>query len=347
LAYLLVIASFVFINCGNEPPEDFYDGTPADDSAIVNLLNAHPDLLETEDLYAPSIIGVSLPAVSFPVADSYYRNTNPIIKQHVDSIALELTASTRFQDLWYAKDTTCTVYLWDTFTVIGSIHWDKKYSGYYDSITVGPGGDTLKQLKTVNIDSTGGMDEISGIAAEGLRHLFFECKRDSTLPETLDGKIVYPIKDPREWQLKRISYGSYYFPNRGAERPTILTVFLQKGTDIDTIYSSNTDTLYAGHVMNRFRSVDSLLQYTDGDSVIVTVNLSTLSPILSGDCAYYVVFDGKRYQLANGTGTVVLDAIAVGIHNFYIEVVANAALSYIDPPKDYQASVWLIPIDIQ
>jgi hypothetical protein len=347
LAYLLVIASFIFINCGNEPPKDFYDGTPADDSAIVNLLNANPDLLETADLYDPLIIGINLPAVSFPVADSYYRTTDPIIKQHVDSVALEMTATTRFQDLWYTKDTACTVYLWDTFTVIGSIHWDKKYSGHYDSLIIGPSGDTLRQLKTINIDTVGGMAEISGIQAEGTRHLFFQPVRDSTKPETLDGKIVYPIKDPREWQLKRISYGSYYFPNRGAERPTILDVILQSGTRYDTIYSSNIDTLYPGHVMNRFRSVDSLLQYGSGDSVTVTIDLSTLSPIAAGNCTFYAVFNSERKQLANGAGTVVLSATAAGIYNFYIEVVANDALYYIDPVKDYQASIWLIPFEIQ
>lgn len=349
LAYLLVIVGFVMINCGNEPPEDFYDGTPADDSAIVNLLNANPDLLETADLYNLPIIGINMNAVSFPVADSYFRSTPTVEKQHLDSITLDLTDTTRFQDLWYAKDTTCTVYLWDTFTVIASVHWDKKYVGYYDSISVGPSGDTLKQLKTIVIDSTGGYSELTGIAAEGLRHIFFEPKRDSALPETLDGNVVYPIKEPREWQLKRISYGSYSFPNRGAERPTIDNVVLDFGTRSDTIYSSNTDTLYAGHVMNRFRSVDSLLQYTIGDSVQVTINLSDLTPILADNCSFYAVFNGKRVRLANSTGTgmIALDAAAAGIYNFYIEVVGNDALYYIVPAKTYQASIWLVPLDLQ
>jgi len=347
LAYLLVIASFVMINCGNEPPEEFYDGTPADDSAIVNLLNANPNLLVTADLYNPAIIGIDIAAVSFPVADSYFRNIEPIKKQHIDSIALDLTDTVRFQDLWYAKDTTCTVYLWDTFTVIASYHWDMRYSGYYDSISISPSGDTLRQLKTIVVNDTGDTDEITGIAAEGLRHIFFEPKRDSTKPETLDGKIVYPVKDPREWQLKRISYGSYYFPNRGAERPTIETVFLQTGTHVDTIFSSNTDTLYAGHIMNRFRSVDSLLQHGKKDSIIVTINLSTLTPIVAGNCSFYAVFNGERVPLANGTGTIVLNATTAGIYNFYIEVVGNDALYYLQPVKTYQASVWLIPFAIQ
>jgi hypothetical protein len=241
------------------------------------------------------------------------------------------------------------VYLWDTFTVIASIHWDKKYTGYYDSLDIDTLlGDTLKSLKTIVIDSTGGYNEITGIAAEGTRHIFFEPKRDSTKPETLDGKIVYPVKDPREWQLKRISYGSYYFPNRGAERPIISDVILQTGTDLpDTIFSSNTDTLYAGHVMNRFRSVDSLMQHANGDSIRVTINLSDLTPILSGNCSFYAVFNGERVPLANGTGTIVLNATAAGIYNFYVEVVGNDALYYLQPVKTYQASVWLIPFEIQ
>lgn len=359
LPYLLMIVSVLVINCGNEPPEDFFEGTPADDTLINELLAANPSLLNTSEIFYNTYIPVQLDSIKFIIADQYYRTNDSIVKQHVNQCMLDLTETARFKDLWYAKDTTCTVYLWDTFTYILNVHWDKRKIGFYDSfVTDTVTHDTLyRMLKTIRIDTAGGYQEKVGLSAEGLRHIFFEAKRDSTaVPETLaSGQLKYPIKEPREWYLKRISYGTYSFPDRGAERPLITRTILTLGTRSDTILSSNTDTLYHGHVMNRFRHIDSLLEYTTAelanDSIRVVFALSSLTDTAKS-YSYYATANGvRRSGTASGTtsGSVYLNlsALTPGIHNIYFEVVQNDAYYYVVPEKDYAATVWLVPIRIK
>lgn len=359
IPYLLLIVSVLVINCGNEPPDEFFEGTPADDSLINGLLEANPLLLSTNKMFYPTYIPTSIDTgIEFIVVDQYYRTDDSIIKQHVDQCSYELTDTARFKDLWYAKDTTCTVYLWDTFTFIVNVHWDQRKIGLYDSFVVDTlTGDTLyRMLKTIRTDNTGGDVEMIGLAGEGLRHIFFDAKR-STVPETLEsGEVRYPVLDPREWELKRISYGSYYFPDRGAERPLMYRVILTLGTRVDTISSSNTDTLYHGHVMNRFRHIDSLLEYTAAelanDSIRVVFSLDPYLTDTAKSYSFYVTAnDVRKSGPASGTtaGSAYLNlaGLAAGIHNVYFEVVMNDAFEYVLPAKDYAATAWLVPIRIK
>jgi hypothetical protein len=338
------------INCGNEPPAEFFNGTPADDSAITSLMNANSILLKTNEMFVPTYIPIVIDTIRFSVSDSYFRTDSTIIKQLDDSCALNLTDTSRFTDLWYAKDTTCTVYLWDTFTIISLQHYTQRRTGYYFW-----NGDTGKKLDTVIVDNTPGNYEIDNVMAEGLRHIYFEPKR-STTPDTLeDGTIVYPIKEPREWVLKRISYGSYYFPNKGADRPLPNTITLTLSGRVDTIYASNTDTLFHGHVMNRFRHIDSLLEYatTDlaNDSIRVVIDLSAMTDT-SKLFSYYVAYEGQRRQMKSagkktGAGYINLSGLSAGIHNLYFEATLDDAYYYVKPAKEYTASVWLVPIRIK
>jgi len=352
LVCLLLAAGLFMINCGNEPAAEFFNGTPADDSAITNLMNANAIFLKTHEMFVSTYIPITIDTIRFFVEDQYFRTESTIVKQLVDSCALNLTDTSRFTDLWYAKDTTCTVYLLDTFTLISLQHYAKRKTGYY----FWPAGDTDKVMDTVFVDTTHGYYEIDNVVAEGLRHIYFEPKRDSTKPDTLeDATIVYPIKDPREWVLKRISYGSYYFPNKGADRPLLNIVTLTLHSRVDTIYADNTDTLFHGHVMNRFRHVDSLLEYPiadlANDSFRVVIDLGSLTDT-SKLYSYYVDFEGQRKQMKaagkkTGAGYINLSGLSAGIHNLYFEVMLNDAYYYIKPAKEYTASVWLVPIRIK
>ncbi len=362
LPYLLMIVSVLVINCGNEPPDEFFEGTPADDSLINDLLAADPTLLSTNQMFYNTYIPSSIDtAIKFIVVDQYFRTHDSIIKQHIDQCALELTDTARFTDLWYAKDTTCTVYLWDTFTFIVNAHWDKRRIGLYDSVVYDPiTGDSLYTMlrnSSIYTITTGGDIEYSGLTGEGLRHIFFDAKRDSTaVPETLaSGQLQYPIKDPREWFVKRISYGTYYYPDRGAERPLMYLTTLTLGSRVDTISSSNTDTLYHGHVMNRFRHIDSLLEYTeaelDGNPVQVHIELDPRLTDTTKSYSYYVTANGVRKSggagVTNGNVSVDLSTLTPGVYNIYFEVVMNDAFTYVLPAKDYAATAWLVPIRIK
>jgi hypothetical protein len=350
LVCLLLAAGLFIINCGNEPAAEFFNGTPADDSAITNLMNANPILLKTHEMFVPTYIPIVLDTIKFFVADSYFRTESTIVKQLDDSCALNLTDTSRFTDLWYAKDTTCTVYLWDTFTLISLQHYTLRKTGHYFW-----NGDTGKKLDTVTVDSTHAYYEIDNVVGEGLRHIYFEPKR-STTPDTLeDGTIVYPIIEPREWVLRRISYGSYYFPNKGADRPLPNTVALTLGGRVDTIFASNTDTLFHGHVMNRFRHIDSLLEYTTAelanDSIRVVIDLNSMTDT-SRLYSYYAAYNGQRKQMKSsgkktGAGYINLSGLSAGIHNLYFEAMLNDAYYYVKPAKEFTSSVWLVPIRIK
>ncbi len=333
---LLAIIAVIFINCGNEPPESFYNGTPKDDTLINAVLDAHAEFLQTDDLFLNSMVPVTMPAVTFPVADSYFKSESVLIKQHVDSLRDNVASKSRFKDLWYTKDTTCTVYLFDTFNLIREVHYDALYKGYYFWQ-----GDTGKKLDTVIVNLTGGYYSYDTITAEGLRHLFVEPVKERVFDNEL-GDSVWKIKEPREWVLKRISYGNYGLPNRGASIPNIDIVTLNTGARVDTIYGSNNDTLVFHHAMNRFCHIDSLLTYNSGDSVTVSV---TLSGTITGDlCTFFAMQDGKRTQLVDGTGKIAITGS--GIKNLVVEVIVSDGFYYVKPASSLLARFWLIPIRV-
>ncbi|HEC78218.1 MAG TPA: hypothetical protein ENI34_03635 [candidate division WOR-3 bacterium] len=320
LSLLLIVGMFI-ITCGNEPPESFYEGTPEDSTEIHGILNDNSALLVSEDMFDSMYIPVTLDPISFVVADSYFREESTIVKQHVDSCALRLTERKNALDFWFAKDTTCTVYLYDTFTVISLMHYDETQTGYYFWQ-----GDTDIQLDTVIVDSTPGYDELN-VTGNGYRHIFFD--RD----------------EEGNWQLNRISYGIYNFPAAGTDIPSIDQVILTRsdGTS-DTIIASSYDTLYTGHVMNRFRSIDSLLQYTDGETLSVKVVLG-FGTVVDSMVSYFALCAGSnRVELDGGTGSLVVNGS--GITNLYFESVVNAPYYYVLPPQDYKAQVWLIPVNV-
>jgi len=338
LLSLFAVVAIVLVTCGNEPPEEFFEGTPADDSAIIKVLEQNAILLNTYDQFVTAYIPTAMDTCVFKMEDMYFREDSTIIKQHINSSALRLSDTTRFRDLWYAKDTTCTVYLWDTFTIISEYHWDIRYTGLYFY----PPGDTDRIIDTILVDTTGGDDSTDNVAAEGLKHIFFEPKREAKVdPET--GDTLYPIKEPREWVLKKVSYGMYYFPNKGTERPTISTIYLTHGGITDSILYTNVDTTYTGHVMNRFRNVDSLFEFTTGESI--SVSLKVTGTIADSVCLFFATCNGNRKQLVNATGKVPISG--KGIVNLYFTAVLESYYYYKKPEKPYVATVWLIPIRVK
>lgn len=354
---LLVLAAMCLVTCGNEPPEPFYEGTPEDDAQIDAILtNDYPELLNTIDGFIDTYVYVNIPAVVIEDPDRILRADSPLIKQHIDSTRFVFVDSNRLYDRWYTKDTACTVYLVDTFTAEYWGHVDFRLVGHYDSLFIGVTGDTNYILNTIDTiipvgDEAYYMDTIVG---DGRRHVFFEPLRSETPvvdPET--GDTTYPLIEPLDWELKRISYGRYYYPTYGTDNPYIVYVILAVPSTgrADTILASSTDTLYTGHAMNRFRHIDSLLEYSVGDSVQVTIEL--LDDILAPKCAFYAVWAGgdtlyaQRRQLASTftTGSRgYLTANGAGIVNVYFEVVIKDSYYYVNPDKGYLATVWLVPV---
>ena len=351
---LLVVACMCILTCGNEPPEEFYEGTPEDDAKIDDILNNdYPELLVTTDGLLETytfIQAVSLPPVSFGDQDRLFRADSPIVKQHIDSSAFALDTLHRFYDRWYAKDTTCTVYLWDTFYVASLYHVDLVLVGHYDSIFIGPTGDTNYVLNTIDTIIPTPPDDYDSedIYGDGRRHIFLEPRRSTTPtvdPETDD--TTYAIIEPFEWQLRRISYGRYYYPTRGTDAPGVLRVLINSSSDplvVDTILNSNTDTLYTGHVMNRFKAIDSLLEYTGLDTLEVTIELDEETEAAGVVC--YAVCNDVRINLdpiaVGGRGFI--PVTGQGIVNLYFEAVFRDSYYYVNPNQGYFATVWLIPV---
>lgn len=335
---IFAIVALLFFGCGNEPPEEFYNGTPADDSAIGKLLDDYPEFIKTDDIFLDKYILVTMDSVTFPVADSYFKSESIIVKQHVDSIYDKIGSNTRFQDLWYAKDTTCTVYLYDTFNLIQEVHYDKLYKGYYFWQ-----GDTGKKLDTVIVSDTTGYYSYDTITVEGLRHLYVEPLKEMVWDKDLQDS-VWKIKEPREWTLKRISYGNYGLPNRGASIPSIylLTITSQSTQRVDTIWATNYDTLYQHHAMNRFCNIDSLLEYPSGDSLSLAVTLS--GTITSDLCLFFAIQDGKKVQLNGGSGKISITGS--GVKNLVVEVIVQDGFYYRKPASPLLARFWLIPIRV-
>ncbi len=357
LLILLVITALMMITCGNEPPSDFYNGTPEDSAAIITELNAHADFLKTHDLCTAAQCSVTVGAVTFPISDSFYKADSPLVKQHITMIGDTVSVLDRFQDLWFAKDTTCTVYLFDTFTIISQYDWDKKYTGHYkltidtivDTTQVPPDTtiDTIGVvLTTIDIDSSGGSDEFTSVYAEGLRHLFLEPLREMAIE---DGDTTYPLVDPREWILKRISYGNYYFPNEGADYPLIDRVTLGHADGrVDTIQDAVTDTLFTGHAMNRLKHIDSLMHFTAGETLDVAIVLGSIT-IDSTVSLFFVSGGGERSKVIDGHGKYVVPSTSssTGIMNLVFEVILKDSYYYLVPAKDYLANAWLVPVIVQ
>ncbi|KPK62520.1 hypothetical protein AMJ83_10755 [candidate division WOR_3 bacterium SM23_42] len=342
---LLVIAGLCLMTCGNEPPPEFYEGTPEDDDKINDILdNDYPELLITDDQFMVQYSAITLPAVTFGTADSFFRVDSPLVKVDVDSIADIVDDMQRFKDLWYAKDTTCTVRLFDTFDVSGMIHVTTRYTAHYDLPVLEYEIDSSQTpWETLSIDTTGWQIGTTDIDAtptydsedctcEGLRYIFLEPARSGE-----------EIIEPFEWILKRISYGIYGFPDRGAEIPRIdNVVFTVPGISADTVFVSNNDSLFTGHAMNRFKHIDSLLEYDSSTVLNVTVNLG--GTILAADCVFFASSGDGWSQLANGVGT--LTVAGSGITNLYFKVITRESYYYYFPNRGYFAIAWLIPVRV-
>lgn len=348
LVCLFALSLLIFSKCGNEPPEAFFEGTPEDDSAIVTLLEAHPEFLTTStpfDSGTVKYISCTFPGVTFPIVDSFFRADSPLIKQDIDSIGNLNTKLVRFRDLWYAKDTTCTVYLWDTFSVIANYHWVKRYTGHYDSAWVSASGETTWVLHTIKTDTTGNYDSIGTLTVEGCRHIFFEPKRDTATNE---------IIEPREWVLKRITYGTYYLPNRGAEYAPILSVYIESKARKDTILLYSYDTLYPGHTMNKLRSPDSLLEYSPNESLTITVNVYPYASDTAIFCfagcdtvrSYIPLFASNQSGIIC-KGPLVIKGESGKIVNMYFGVFTRAGYYYVKPEKSLAGVIWLVPVKIK
>lgn len=334
----LLAITLVFISCGNEPPEQFYNGTPEDDTLINALLDSHSEFLKTSDLFLDVYSRIDSFVVSFPVADSYFKTESVLVKRHLDSLRDKVVSSTRFKDLWYAKDTTCTVYLFDTFNLILEVHYDRLYEGYYFWQ-----GDTSKDLDTVIVMAAPGYASYDTITVEGLRHLYVEPLKERVWDEELQDS-VWKIKEPREWILKRISYGNYGLPNRAAGIPYIYyAIITSKNTaKVDTIWASNTDTLYQHHAMNRFCAIDSLLEYNAGDTLTISI---TLAGTITRDlCSFFAIQDSKKIQLIGGSGKIAITGS--GVKNLVIVAIVSDGLCYVKPASPLLARFWLIPIRV-
>jgi len=341
LLSLLCMVGILLITCGNEPPEDFYTGTPEDSTAIHQLLNSNPDLLVTEDMFDSIYTVVDPGQTPWYGQDSFFRNDSTIIKQHIDSCALKLSSRSDTLDFWFAKDTTCTVKIIDTFTVISEVHYDTLYTGYYFWPP-----DTMNDLDTVIVDTVPG-ERTRNITGNGLRMIFFDPVRELVEdPET--GDSVWAVSEPIEWQLKRISYGTYNFPAPGTDTPDIDTVFLERTNgDIDTIIASSYDTTYTGHVMNRFRSIDSLLQCRNGETLGVTVKLSIYS-VNPDTCLFFASCAGANRVELDTDSMLIVSGTSGSIVNIYFEaVIKDMAYFYVQPEKEYTSQVWLLPVKIE
>jgi len=345
LLNLLIIVGICIVACGNEPPEDFYEGTPEDIAAIDALL-ADADnsiLLVTEDMFEDAYDSLAMAALAFIPSDSFMRDDTFMVKHYLDQCATDLVTRNDTLDYWFAKDTTCTVYVIDTFDVMSLMHATVEYTAHYDlaiaestitniDTTVTPWDtiwsdpDTVGwRIGTVDIDSTP-YDDTSDLVGNGKKIIFFDYE---------DGN----------WELKRISYGEYNFPAFSTEIPDINTIILtRENGDADTIIASSTDSLYTGHCMNRFRAIDSLLEYDAGEILFVEITLRFGATVAVGDCELFASCGGARVNLGYNGDSLVLTG--EGITNLCFEAVLNETYYYVFPQKEYKAQVWLIPVNI-
>lgn len=342
LLNLLIIVGICIVACGNEPPEDFYEGTPEDIAAIDALL-ADADnsiLLVTEDMFEAAYDSLAMAAVAFIASDSFMRDDTFMVKHYLDQCATELVTRNDTLDYWFAKDTTCTVYVIDTFDVISLMHATVEYTAYYDlaiveidtiiDTLVTPWDTTIIvdtvgwRIGTTDIDSTSYYDT-SDLVGNGKKIIFFDYE---------DGN----------WELKRISYGEYNFPAYSTEIPDIYRIVLNHSGGSDTIIASSTDSLYTGHCMDRFRAIDSLLEYDAGETLFVEITLRSGATVAVGDCELFASCGGARVNLGYTAGR--LGLTGQGITNLCFEAVLDETYYYVLPQKEYKAQVWLIPVNI-
>lgn len=329
LLNLLIIVGVGIIACGNEPPEelDYYWGTPEDSAAIDALLDANTELLVTEDMFEDAYGSLAMAAVAFSQTDSFMRDDTLMVKHYLDSCATELVTRDSTLDYWFAKDTTVSVYVTDSFDVMSLMYATVEYTAHYDSAIIDTvTGDTVGwRISTTDIDSTPYYDAVD-VIGNGKRIIFFDYE---------DGN----------WELKRISYGEYNFPSYSTEIPEIETVILtRENDDADTIIASSTDTLYTGHCMDRFRAIDSLLEYDAGETLTVDITLRTGASVEIGNCELFASCGGARVNLGKTAGK--LGLTGEDITNLCFEVVLNETYYYVFPQKEYKAQVWLIPVNI-
>jgi len=338
LLNLLIIVGICIVACGNEPPEEFYEGTPEDSAAIKALLDADSNsvLQETEDMFEAVYDTLAMTAVAFIEADSFMRDDTIMVKHYLDLCATELVTRNDTLDYWFAKDTTCTVYVIDTFDVVSLMHATVEYTAHYDlpmyeiDSSVTPWDSTIVgwRIGTTDIDSTP-YDDTSDLVGNGKKIIFFDYE---------DGN----------WELKRISYGEYNFPAFSTEIPDINTIILtRENGDADTIIASSTDSLYTGHCMDRFRAIDSLLEYDVGETLFVEITLRGAT-VAVGDCELFASCGGARVNLGFTNNELVISRKSPdqGITNLCFEAVLDEIYYYVLPQKEYKAQVWLIPVNI-
>ncbi|MDH4212194.1 MAG: hypothetical protein OEV79_12190, partial [candidate division WOR-3 bacterium] len=323
------------------------EGTPEDIAAIEAIFtDDYPELLIVDEIFNDSLNSVNLADVEILWSEMVFSVDSPLIKQHADSCGLRLNNTPLervWDDMWFTKDTACTVYYIDTFDFSSLAHADLQIVGHYDSVVIS-GADTIWMIGTVDTIDIHYYAEPQPAIGDGRRLIFFDVIREWIEDPQNPGDSVYAVVDPRQWFLSKLSYGSYYFPIRGADAPYIDRVILARQNGLaDTILASNTDTTYTGHVMNRFRSIDSLLEYTSGDSIAVTVILG--GQWVVDECSFFVTTgDGPRVNILSSGSTVEL--IGGGITNIYFEVVKNDVYYCVNPLVDYKATLWLIPVVI-
>ncbi|UCG91557.1 MAG: hypothetical protein JSV97_10820 [candidate division WOR-3 bacterium] len=330
----------------HEAPDDgFFEGTPEDSAAIMDILNNdYPELLITDEVFNDSLNAVALAAIEILQSELYFLADSPLIKQHVDSCGLGLMDAPleHYWDLWYAMDTTCVVFLRDMFNFYSLTHADVKIIAHYDSMVIIE-DDTSWMIGTVDTIIESYYAPERAFIGQGRRVMFFDVIREMEIdPET--GDTVWAVVEPREWILKRVLYGTYYFPTAADDVPSIDRIILTRSTGvIDTIFSSVYDPDYNGHVMDRFRAIDSLLVYDNGDLLTVTVQLG--GQVSAADCVFFVtVGDSARVNIVTAGNQI--EVIGDGIANLYFEVVETSVYYYVNPEKDYKATMWLIPVRI-
>jgi hypothetical protein len=96
--------------------------------------------------------------------------------------------------------------------------------------------------------------------------------------------------------------------------------------------------------MNRFRAIDSLLEYTEFDTLEVTVEVDVTQAAdaicyaACGDTPARVSLDEDGHGFVQVTGQ--------GIVNLYFEAVIMDSYYYVNPNQGYFATIWLIPITV-
>jgi hypothetical protein len=341
----MVIAVMLFITCGTEPYEEFYEGTPEDSAAIMEMIADNSALETTDEIFKALYNAVATDPIEILESELFLRVDSPLIKQHVDSSGLELIDPPleHYYDLWYAKDTTCTVFIRDTFNFYSLMHYDLRIIAHYDSavidtITLDTTGWTIGTIDTLEGDYA---DELVALG-QGRRVVFFDVEREWVQDPDDPDDSVYAVREPIEWILKRVLYGTYDFPGASDDVPSITRIILTSMTtgEVDTIFRSSYDPDYFGHVMDRFRSVDSLLEYTDGEMLDVSM---TIGNVDAADCAFFATC-GTSDRIDLGTDTLVVTGD--GLTNLYFEVVETSSYYYINPPKEYMATLWVIPVRV-